>query len=214
MEATATPAASGRRHQARTKLARAAVVDAAHALFVERGYAATTIEAISQRSQVPPATVYRLFSAKIGILRALLDLSVAGTEDAVTLAEQPASKALLAEPDPVRKLAGFAAICRDVNDRSQSLYQILVSAAASDPEATSLLAERTRRRGEGQDLIARSLARAGALRQGLSERDTTDIIHALMSPEIYQLLVTNRGWKPKRYEQWLTQTLIDQLLPR
>ncbi|TCC22759.1 hypothetical protein [Kribbella speibonae] len=101
-----------------------------------------------------------------------------------------------------------------MNDRSQSLYRILVSAAASDQEAAVLLAERTRQRGQGQDRIARSLAHAGALRQDLRERGAAEIIHALMSPEVYQLLVTSRGWRPERYERWLTQTLIDHLLPR
>jgi AcrR family transcriptional regulator len=57
-----SPSKTGR-GQARTRLARRAVVDAARALFLERGYAATTIEAISDRSDVPPATVYRLFSS-------------------------------------------------------------------------------------------------------------------------------------------------------
>ena len=33
-----------------------------------------------------------------------------------------------------------------------------------------------------------------------------------MSPEVYRLLVLDRSWKPERYEQWLTGTLIDQLL--
>jgi len=63
-------------------------------------------------------------------------------------------------------------------------------------------------------LIARSLARAGALRPDLREREAADIIHALMSPEVYQLLVADRGWPPQRYEKWLARTLIDQLLPR
>jgi AcrR family transcriptional regulator len=64
-----SPSKSGR-GQARTRLARRAVVDAARALFLERGYVATTIEAISEHSDVPSATVYRLFSSKLGILRA------------------------------------------------------------------------------------------------------------------------------------------------
>ena len=62
--------APGRRGQARTRLARAAVVDAARTLFLERGYGTTTIDAISALSDVPPATVYRLFSSKRGILKA------------------------------------------------------------------------------------------------------------------------------------------------
>lgn len=199
--------------QARTRLARAAVVAAARALFVERGYAATTVEAISERSDVPPATVYRLFATKLGILTALLDASVDGTADAVPLADQPAAKALLAEPDQATKLAGVAAICREVNARTEPVYRILVSAAASDPDASALLAQLGKRRAAGQRLIARSFADADALRPPLRERDAADIVHALMSPEVYRLLVIDRGWSPQRYEQWLARTLAEQLLP-
>src|SRR5947209_17326215 len=70
----------GGRGQARTRLARRAVIDTARTLFLERGYAATTVEAISEHSDVPIATVYRLFSSKLGILNALLDTSIAGDD--------------------------------------------------------------------------------------------------------------------------------------
>ena len=66
----------GAARQARTRRTRAAVVEAAQSLFVERGYAATTIEAVSDRSDTPQATVYRLFSSKLGILKAVLDVSI------------------------------------------------------------------------------------------------------------------------------------------
>ncbi|MFT4212984.1 MAG: helix-turn-helix domain-containing protein [Microbacterium sp.] len=189
-------------------------MDAAQRLFVQRGYGPTTVDAISAESDVPPATVYRLFSSKLGILRALVDRSVAGSDNAAPLADQPAAQELFADPDPASRLTGFAAICREVNARTEPLYRILVSAAESDPDAAALLRERARHRGAGQDQIARSLAKAGALVPGMRERDAADIIHALMSPEVYRLLVTDRGWTPQRYEQWLAQTLIDQLLPR
>jgi len=32
-------------------------------------------------------------------------------------------------------------------------------------------------------------------------RDAADIIHALMSPEVYRMLVLDRGWQPERYER-------------
>jgi AcrR family transcriptional regulator len=68
----------GAGRQARTRRTRVAVVEAARTLFLERGYIATTIEAISDLSETPQATVYRLFSSKLGILKALLDLSRRG----------------------------------------------------------------------------------------------------------------------------------------
>jgi AcrR family transcriptional regulator len=199
--------------QARTRLARAAVVEAARALFLERGYGATTIEAISDLADVPAATVYRLFSSKRGILKALLDVSVVGDDEAVPFADRPPVRTLLAEQDPRAQLAGFVAITVQVNSRVAPLYRILASAAGSDPDAAALLDELTRQRQEGQRLIARSLARAGALRPELRERDAADVIHALMSPEVYRLLVLDRSWKPERYERWLAAIVTDQLLP-
>jgi len=204
---------NGRSGQARTRLARAAVVQAARALFLERGYAATTIEAISDTSDVPPATVYRLFSSKLGILKAVSDVAIAGDDQAIAVADRPGARALFADPDPRNQLAGFAGISCGILARAEPIHRILLSAAATDPAAAALLAEYTRQRQAGQGQIARSLARAGALRPGLRERDAADIIHALMSPELYRLLVSDRGWPPERYEQWLTGLLICQLLP-
>ncbi len=203
----------GKGRQARTRLARAAVAAAARTLFLERGYAGTTIETISDASDVPPATVYRLFSSKLGILRELLDVSIAGDDEAVPVQDRPHVRALLADRDPRKQLSGFAGITRGIMSRTEPVHRILVSAAGSDPDAAALLAEQTRQRQQGQAQIARSLARAGALRPKLRERDAADIIHALMSPEVYRLLVCDRGWHPERYEQWLKEILINQLLP-
>ena len=215
MTAVAKPRSSpgGKSGQARTRLARAAVVRAAGALFLERGYAATTVEAISAASDVPPATVYRLFSSKLGILKALLDVSIAGDDEAAPLTDRSYVQTLLADPDPRNQLSGFAGITRGIMTRTEPVHRILVSAAGSDPDAAALLAQQTRHRQRGQAQIARVLARAGALRPELRERAAADIIHALMSPEVYRLLVSDRGWRPERYEQWLKEILIDQLLP-
>jgi AcrR family transcriptional regulator len=199
--------------QARTRLARRAVIQAARVLFLDRGYAATTIGALSDESDVPPATVYRLFSSKLGILKALLDVSIAGDDEAVPLQDRPHARALFDDPDPTKQLSGFAAITAGIMARAEPVYRILLSAADSDPGAAALLAEQARQRDQGQGQIARSLARAGALRPGLRERDAADIIHALMSPEAYRLLVGDRGWTPQRYQQWLRDVLIGQLLP-
>lgn len=207
-------ASTGRPGQARTRLARAAVIDAARTLFVDRGYAATTIEAISTASGVPPATVYRLFSSKRGILKAILDVSIAGDDQPVALPQRPRVQTLLADPDPRNQVAGFVAIASEVNSRTAPVYRILVGAASSDPDAAALLEDLNRQRRTGQGGLARALGRAGALRPGLREAEAADSIYALMSPEVYRLLVVDRGWSPKRYERWLTQLLVDYLLAR
>ena len=203
----------GAARQARTRRTWAAVVEAAQSLFVERGYAATTIEAISDRSDTPQATVYRLFSSKLGILKALLDVSIGGDDRAVPMADRPQVRALESDADPANQLTGFAALLREIMARVGPVHRVLADAARSDQDAAALLAEIARQRHEGQQGIARSLARSGALRPGLSERDAADVIHALASPEVYGLLVTDRGWSGERYETWLRSILADQLLP-
>jgi AcrR family transcriptional regulator len=202
----------GTGRQARTRLARKAVVEAARALFLERGYAGTTIEAISDLSDVPPATVYRLFSSKLGILKALLDVSIAGDDEAVALEDRLNVRALLADQDPRNQLSGLASTICGIMSRAEPLHRILVSAAGSDPDAAALLAELLRQRQHGHAQIARSLARAGALRPQLGARDADDIIYAVTSPEVYRLLVRDRAWPPERYEQWLKAILVNQLL--
>lgn len=205
--------ADGNRGQARTRLARAAVVEAARTLFLERGYGATTIDAISDLADVPPATLYRLFSSKRGILKGLLDVSIVGDDEEIPLADRPIVESTTAGSDPRMQVSGFVTIAAQVNSRVAPIYQILVSAASSDSDAAMVLDELTDQRQQGQRLIARSLARARALRSELSERDAADLIHALMSPEVFRLLVVDRHWKTQRYERWLTRTLIGQLLP-
>ena len=202
----------GAARQARTRRTRSAVVDAARTLFLERGYAATTIEAISGLSDTPQATVYRLFSSKLGILKAVLDVSVVGDDQAVAMLDRPQVRALVSDEDPKEQLAGFAALLREVMARAAPMHRILADAARSDEDAASLLAQLGRQRQEGQRRIARSLARSGALRPGLRERDAADVIYALASPEVYGLLVFDRGWSAERYEKWVNAILIDQLL--
>jgi AcrR family transcriptional regulator len=203
--------ADGRGEQARTRLARRAVVTAARTLFLDRGYAATTVEAISNLAEVPAATVYRLFASKLGILKALLDASIAGDDQPVAVQERPEVAALFAEPDPVKLLVGFASVTTAINRRTNDVHRVLASAAGSDPAAAELLGEIQQQRSHGQSRIARALARRGSLREELRERDAVDIVHALMSPEVYRLLVVDRGWPPERYRQWLGATLVQQL---
>jgi AcrR family transcriptional regulator len=203
----------GSARQARTRRTRTAVIEAARGLFVERGYTATTIEAISDRSDTPQATVYRLFASKLGILKALLDVSVGGDDQDTAMLDRPQVRALLSGEDPKDQLAGFAAVVCDVMARVGPVHRILADAARSDQEAASLLAEIARQRHEGQRRVARSLAQSSALRRGLQERSAADVIHALASPEVYGLLVFDRGWTGDRYKKWLTSILIDQLLP-
>jgi AcrR family transcriptional regulator len=198
--------------QARTRLARGAVIDAARSLFLDAGYAATTVDAISAASRVPPATVYRLFASKIGILKAVLDVAAGGDDQPIGFGDRPEIMAALALEDPYELVQVFARLTPDFMARVAPVQLMLIGAAATDVDAAALLAEHTRQRQRGQGRIAAALARLGALRTGLTERGAADIVYALMSPELYRLLVRDRGWAADRYATWLAESLAEQLL--
>ena len=175
------------------------------------GYATTTIAAISARARVPEPTIYRLFSSKVGILKVLLDVSIAGDDEPVALPARANIAALFDEGDPEQVLAGFAAVTTQINRRTNDLYDVLSRAADSDAEAAELLGSLREQRDRGQGQVVRSLHRKHRLRPGLSARDAADIVHALMAPEVYRLLVTDRGWSPETYQEWATRLLVQQL---
>jgi len=83
------------RHMDRT---RAAIVDAALALFSEQGFTETTVDAIAERADVGRRTFFRYFPAKESVLFHDVDAQIQGTIDALAARpeEEPPFEALLA----------------------------------------------------------------------------------------------------------------------
>src|SRR3954468_13047533 len=86
---------------------RAQIVAAAAALFVDHGYAATTIDAIAAAAGVSRKTVFTSVGSKAALIRLAYDQAIAGDDDPAPLRERPTIKVLEAEPDAARMLAGF-----------------------------------------------------------------------------------------------------------
>ena len=66
---------------------------------------------------------------------------------------------------------------------------------------------------EGQGRMAGMLAERGALRHGLSVEAARDVVWTLCSLAVHDLLVLERGWSYERYETWLADALVCELLP-
>ena len=62
-------------------------------------------------------------------------------------------------------------------------------------------------------LAVQQLAANGPFREKMDEAYATDTVWTLTSPEVFLLLVQDRGWSKKKYAGWLTDTLIRTLLP-
>ncbi|MGZ8631355.1 MAG: TetR/AcrR family transcriptional regulator [Actinomycetota bacterium] len=201
------------RRRAQALATRAAVVAAARAMFVDRGYGATTIGAIAARAGVSSETVYALFRTKRGLLAAVVDASIAGDDEPVPVLERPWVHALRDEPDVERRVRLLARGGRAILERIAPIHRMLVGAAAVEPGAAEVLERYTGQRLEGQRALVRIVAGDAPLRPGVSMRAAVDTVFAIGSPETYSLLVDDRGWTPGRFERWYADTLIRLLLP-
>jgi AcrR family transcriptional regulator len=196
----------------RTRATKRDVVDAAHELFVARGFVDTTVEAISTASRVPIATVYRLFKTKTAILKQVIDTAVVGDDAPVPLGDRPIARDAQAAEDPKTMTAAFAHVAREVFDNTVELRMVLRVAAAVDGEAAVLHESMEDQRRVGQARVARALASKGFLARGLKETEARDIVYALMSIDTYRILRVEQRWSGARYERWLANALYQLLV--
>lgn len=201
------------RRQATARQTREAILDAAHELFVNNGYVATTIEQIAERAGVSKPTVFASVGSKRVVLKELRDRAVAGDDVGIPVRERPWYREALEAPDQRQSLRLHARNMVMMHKRYADLHDVVRAGAGADPELRELWDTSERERRSGAGFIVDALLKNGPLKTGLDRATAIDVLWALTSAESYQRLVGTRGWRPDRYESWLAQTFIDQLLP-
>ena len=188
------------------------ILQAAQRLFEQQGYAATTMAAIAAEAGVALKTVYVAFETKSGVLRALWHLLLRGDEDNVPVQDRRWYREVVEEPDPERQLRLTARNSRAVKQRAGALLGVIRSAAPSDSDIAALWSRIQTDFYDNQRRIAMTLEEKRALRPGLTVTRAADILWTLNHPDLWQLLVRERGWTPDEYEQWFGDTVCAQLL--
>ena len=195
------------RRQAQVRATRLQIIGAAKALFIEHGYPATTLEAIAAAADTSLPTLYRLFSSKRALLKAVLDVSFGGDDQPIAFGDRSGVQAARAESDPVALVRAFARIGRDFMERSSAIMHVLATAAQVDPDAAQLMQEVRRQRYAGQSRIVAALSALDALDPELEHSEAADMAYAVLSPDVHRILTTERGWTAEQYERWLIRSL-------
>jgi AcrR family transcriptional regulator len=200
---------SGRQAQARRT--RQAILDAAQRQFLAGGYAATTIAAIAAEAGVSVETIYKAFGGKPGMVRAIYQRGLVGQQPIP--AYQRADEMRERETDPRTIMRNWGTIASEVSSVVSPIARLVRIAAASDPEMAALLRAYNDTRERRARHHAQFLQRRGYLREGVSLAQATDILWTCTSDELYDLLVTQRGWSASRYARFLADYMIAALLP-
>src|SRR6266571_38060 len=208
----ASPSREGKRpyhsraRQRQAEETRQRILAATRELFASRGYAGTTLEAVAQIAEVSPKTVSAVFGSKRAILAELINPSAFSTHVQQLLDE------LRATPEPSRRLSLVAQITRQAYEPLAPELELLRTAGAVAPELADLARQIGTRRRQNQARLIAYLHEYQVLRHDLPPEEATDVLWVLTSYDLYRMLVVEQRWRPERYETWLAQLLILQLL--
>lgn len=196
----------------RARQTRRRMLDSAHELFVAEGYAATTMERIASRADVAVQTLYYSFRTKGQLLCELVEVTAAGTDDTLPVAQRPWMQELLTATSAQRILALAVEHGTGIYERSAPLWPAMNAAAAADPEVGQYWRGVTANRRAGQARMVGRVADLGALREGLDTERATDLVVVLDGHDVYRGLVLEARWPLSEYKSWLFTTLVHQLL--
>lgn len=198
-----------------TAASRRDILEAAHRLFLERGYAATTIPAIAAAADVAVQTIYNTVGGKRAVLGGVIELAVRGAGHPATVSETLGAR-LRAEPDAGRIVELFCDWLAGTHARTSGISAVIRDAAGLDAEVAELEQTLSEKRLAGYREVANELARRDALRSGTKPEEAAATIWSLGHPDTYRFLRHQQSWTAKHYHRWLEEgvrALLDASRP-
>jgi AcrR family transcriptional regulator len=185
------------------------VVEAARNLFLARGYVATTMGDIAQEAGVALQSVYNVGQSKADLLHLVTDLAVSGDEQEVMLLDRPDFAAISVESSAERQVQMIAALIAATMERLAPVWVAYREAAAVDARAAANLIAAHRRR---HDTFAGMISMLPEERLRQPPEESTATAWAIGSIDVFLLLRSVLEWDPARYSEWLSRTLVNQLV--
>lgn len=201
---------SRRAEQARENRRR--ILTAASGLFREKGYAGTAMPEVAKTAGVSVQTVYKAFANKATLLKAVFDVTVAGDDEDVPIADRDFIAAIQAEPSAARKIEMYFAHLAAVGPAVFPVQLLARDAAAADPAAAEVWAQMRAETLTAMTYFSADLLATGEVRAGLSAEDVRDVLWTYHGPEQYELLCQERGWSPQRYGEFLRAAVTAAVL--
>jgi AcrR family transcriptional regulator len=199
--------------EARARATRLRVLRAATSLFDERRYAGTTIRSVAERAGVSVPTVEALFGTKGRLLKAAIDVAIAGDDEPVPMLARDWAVAAAGAADPESFLSILAGVLAPAQSRSSGLVLSVLEGAGSDPELAGLAAQLAAQRATMAAWAVARLSALGALRAEVGEDEAADTVFAIMEPAVFDRLTRQRGWTLARYQDWIARSLLRLLVP-
>lgn len=199
-----------RREQARRT--RLAVLQAARRLFLDPGYAATSLTTVAETAGVSVPTIYAVFGSKRQLLSELVDVTVAGDDEPVPLAQRAFVDRIRSAPDLRQKLLAYADHLVDTHRRVVDVLLALAGAATADADAAAIWRKNLEERRAGMTMFAHDLMTTGEIRPDADPAAVTDVLVLAMDVRNYDWLVRQCGWSDEGFRRWYVDSVAGALL--
>ena len=187
------------------------VIDAAHHLFLEQGFPATTIREVADRAGVSAETVYKGFGGKAGLLKAAYDVAMAGDDEPIPIVDRPEVRAVRAATTPAAAAAAYANLARTLVGRAGPLTRVVLAGRGASAEVEEFVQTTDAERLVGATGVVTHWSAEGWLRAELSSERARDVVWMLTAPAVY-LMSIDRGWTMREYRDWLADAVMALVL--
>jgi AcrR family transcriptional regulator len=191
---------------------RTQILEAAHGLFLERGFARCSVAEIAAAAGVARPTVLAVFGSKAALLRAVVDLAMAGDDEPVPVAQRTWFQPVWTADTQEGCLDAYARAVVRIGRQSSDVIELVRRAADESPENAEMWDELQRNRRFGARTIVTRVRELGPLPRGLTVRRGTDLLFVLNDSGHYRTLVHDAGWSERAFEAWLSDRMRHALL--
>jgi AcrR family transcriptional regulator len=171
------------------------------------------MRAIAETAGVSVPTVELAFGTKARLLKAAIDVAIAGDDEPVPVLERQWAARAVATTSVADFLAIVGGVLREAATRSAGLVVAAFEGASTDADMRALADQLSRQRATTVAWIVDGIIQRSPLRPDISRQAAIDTVWVLMEPVVFQRLTRLRGWSPEQFERWFTDSIPRLLLP-
>jgi AcrR family transcriptional regulator len=187
------------------------LVRAATELFVERGYAATTLADVARAAGLGARTVYVRFGTKAALLKRVVDVAIVGDTAPVAVAGRDWFMAAMTAPTARERIAALAAASRDMMARAGRVLAVAQQAEHSEPVIAAAAQAGREETAAQYRRFWSTMDGDGLLPAGADVDWLARTTAALGAAEAFLLFTRMHGGTPAEYGAWL-ETTLDRLV--